>query len=209
MMWMMEDSNKSRHGDRRSVKKNVLLTGHPGCGKTTVLLRLKDRLCRAGLDVGGILCPEIREAGVRVGFRVIDILGREGILAHVSLQGRGNPRVGRYGVNLRDLDVISKEAFSKPADAYIVDEIGPMELRSSVFASEIDGILNSPKPVVAAVHLRTSWGFIGRVKARSDATILAVDSANRDRLPEHLAARILRTPEKTYLNHEPLDSRAP
>ena len=173
-----------------------MLTGHPGCGKTTVLLRLKDRLCRAGLEVGGILCPEIRETGGRVGFRVIDLLGREGILAHVSLQGRGNPTVGRYGVNLADLDGISREAFSRQADAYIVDEIGPMELKSRIFTAEIGRILNSPKPVVAAVHLRTSWGFIGKVKARPDATVVTVDSANRDRLPEHLAARILRTPKR-------------
>ncbi len=173
-----------------------MLTGRPGCGKTTVLVRLKDRLCRAGLEVGGILCPEVREASGRAGFRIIDILGREGILAHVSLQGRGNPTVGRYGVNLTDLDGISREAFSRPADAYIVDEIGPMELKSSVFATEIDRILDSPKPIVAAVHLRTSWGFIGRVKSRPDATMVTVDSGNRDRLPEHLAAQILRTPKR-------------
>ncbi len=173
------------------MKKNILLTGHPGCGKTTVLMRLRDRLCRAGLKIGGIICPEIREGGGRVGFRIIDLLGRRGVLAHVSLQGRENPGVGRYGVNLADLDGISREAFSRQADAFIVDEIGPMELKSRVFAAQIGRILDSPTPVVAAVHLRTSWGFIGRVKARPDARIVTVDSSNRERLPADLAAEIL------------------
>jgi nucleoside-triphosphatase len=173
------------------VKKNLLLTGHPGCGKTTVLMRVRDRLCGAGLCVGGIICPEIREGGRRAGFQIVDLLGRKGVLAHVDLLGRGNPSVGRYGVNLRDLDGISREAFSREPDAFIVDEIGPMELKSRVFAAEIGRVLDCSRPVLAAVHLRTSWGFIGRVKARPDAVIMTVDSDNRDRLPEDLTARIL------------------
>lgn len=175
------------------MKKNLLLTGPPGCGKTTVLLRLKDRLSRSGLKIGGIACPEVREGGQRSGFQIIDLLGRKGILAHTSLYRTGGPIVSRYGINLGDLDGISREAFARKADVFIVDEIGPMELKSSVFSTEIQRILDSPVPVVAAIHFRTSWGFIGRVKARQDSRIITVDSRNRDLLPSELSEELLGT----------------
>ena len=75
--------------------KNILLSGRPGVGKTTLLRKLAARL--PGVGVGGFFTEELRERGSRVGFRVATFDGEEGILAHRS--GRSGPRVGKYVVD--------------------------------------------------------------------------------------------------------------
>jgi len=63
---------------------NILLTGPPGVGKTTILEEIKNRIKEKEYSIGGIYCPEIRENGRRTGFNIIDISsGRKGILASV------------------------------------------------------------------------------------------------------------------------------
>ncbi|RLE84656.1 MAG: NTPase, partial [Thermoprotei archaeon] len=48
--------------------KNVLVTGRPGIGKTTAVLRAAEELRRRGLRIGGMVSREVRRGGVRVGF---------------------------------------------------------------------------------------------------------------------------------------------
>jgi len=167
-------------------KNNILITGSPGCGKTTVLLKLSEMLRADGYIVGGILSPEIRNGKYRSGFRIVDMLGGEGILSHVNLFREDVPKVSRYGINLDDLDRVSRSALNRHADVFIIDEIGPMELRSQVFISEVVGVLDSDVPVAASVHYRTSRGFAGDVKTREDTETLVLNSENRDTFPDLL-----------------------
>ncbi len=149
---------------------------------------LKER----GYTVGGIICPEIRKDGVRQGFEIVDLLGRRGTLAHVSLYSPAVPTISRYGVNTRDLDAISREALERRAEAFIVDEIGPMELRSRVFVSGVQRVLDSAAPVAAAVHYRAGGEFVSSVRMRPDATTTLVTPGNRDRLPGLICDAVIR-----------------
>jgi nucleoside-triphosphatase len=89
---------------------NILITGPPRIGKTTVIRRLWERLGAQGYGVGGLYCPEVRSDGERVGFDIVDVLiGESRLLAHAE---RGNgPRVGRYRVNVPGVDDICSVAF--------------------------------------------------------------------------------------------------
>ncbi len=82
--------------------KHVLLTGLPGCGKTTVICRvvelLKDR------RLAGFYTMEIREHGQRLGFEAVGLGGERVTLAHVGFHS--GPRVGRYGVDVEGFDGI-------------------------------------------------------------------------------------------------------
>ena len=82
----------------------LILTGAPGVGKTTVLTKTVDALKAKGISVGGMISREVREGNVRVGFEILDLTnGKRGWLAHVKGLG---PQVGKYHVNLDDLDNI-------------------------------------------------------------------------------------------------------
>ena len=51
--------------------KKLLLIGPPGCGKTTVLRRVVERL--SGLRLAGFYTREIRQRGQRAGFEAVGL----------------------------------------------------------------------------------------------------------------------------------------
>jgi nucleoside-triphosphatase len=105
--------------------KNLLLTGIPGCGKTTVLERVVKRLGK--LRLTGFLTLELREYGQRVGFEAVGMGGRRAILAHARFSSPAS--VGRYGVDPDRLVPLVEEELVQPpgsVDAFLIDEIGKM-----------------------------------------------------------------------------------
>jgi nucleoside-triphosphatase len=165
--------------------KNVLVTGAPGCGKTTVLRRMAERL--ADLRLAGFLTLELRERGQRVGFEAIDLNGQKAILAHVG--SRSPVRVGRYGVEPDRLIPLVEENLVRPegsVDVFLIDEVGKMECYCPSFVAAVRRILDGPVPVVASIALK-GGGFIAEVKARRDLHIVEVNHGNRDELPVRLA----------------------
>ena len=171
-----------------TTAKNLLLTGAPACGKTTVVRRVAERL--GDLRLAGFLTLELREHGQRVGFEAIDLSGRRTILAHV--RSRSPVRVGRYGVEPERLIPLIEENLVRPGasvDVFLIDEIGRMECSCPAFTESIRRVLEGPVPVLATVALK-GGGFIAEVKARPDVRIVEVTQGNRDDLPERLAARL-------------------
>jgi nucleoside-triphosphatase len=176
------------------MPNNFLVTGRPGSGKTSVIESTIKILQGHGLKAGGLYCPEIREGGVRLGFKIIDLMmGEERILAHVDQ--RDGPQVSRYRVNVKNVDEMSEAAIGcalREADFVVIDEIAPMEMYSEGFKHAVAAALDSDKPLLAIVHRRTTTGFIGDVKARKDVKIFEVTEGNRASLPKQLADMILK-----------------
>ncbi len=165
----------------------LLLTGRPGIGKTTVMLRLAGLL--AGRRLAGFTTAEIREAGRRVGFRGTTLDGREVVIAHESL--RGSPRVSRYGVDTGAIAVLAASLAPDPGvEVYLIDEIGKMECLCPQFVAAVERLASSPVPVVATVSER-GGGLIAQVKRWPDATLWQVTHANRDLLPARTGAWLL------------------
>jgi nucleoside-triphosphatase len=168
------------------LPKNLLLTGSPGCGKTTVVERLADRL--ADLRLAGFYTAEVRQGGRRVGFEAVGWHGRRAVLARL-----GAPsclRVGRYGVDPAALAPLLEDELERPAaavDLFFLDEIGKMEVASRRFCEAVGRVLDGPVPVVATVALR-GGGLIAAVKARPDVRLVTVTQENREQLPEELEA---------------------
>ena len=162
---------------------NILLTGMPGVGKTTLIRKVIDAL---GRPARGFYTEEIREAGRRVGFKIATLDGVEGVLAHVTIAGPA--RVSRYGVNTADIEAVGIPAITpaSPEDIIVIDEIGKMECVSQPFKDAAWAALESPNLVLATIAMR-GVGFIARVKARADSRLFEVTRRNRD----HLRAQIL------------------
>jgi nucleoside-triphosphatase len=172
----------------------LILTGAPGVGKTTVLTKTVDALKAKGVSVGGMVSREVREGGVRVGFEILDLTsGKHGWLAHVNGSG---PQVGRYHVNLNDLDNIGTAAIMQALEkcnAIAIDEIGPMELYSQKFKQAVAQALESKKLVLAVVHGKAKDPLVTQVKRRVDAEIFNVTFSNRENLAEQLIRKALDT----------------
>ncbi len=175
------------------AKRILLLTGSPGVGKTSVLLRIVESLKAKGYGVGGMISREVRVGGGRVGFEILDLnTGRRGWLAHVT-QKQG-PQVGRYRVNLGDLDGLGVEAITRAvtsSDAIIIDEIGPMELYSQKFREAIRKVAESGKLVVGIVHWKATDSLINEIKRRDDAEVHVVTLENRGNLHELVSGEAL------------------
>jgi nucleoside-triphosphatase len=168
----------------RPPANNLLLTGLPGCGKTTVVRRVVERL--SGRRLAGFYTQEIRREGRRLGFEAVALGGRRAVLAHVDL--RTKRRVGRYGVDVAALDaVVEAELRKSPddVDLFVIDEIGKMECFSRLFVEAATALLESTVPVLATIALK-GGGFIAEVKARPDVELLTVTAANRGDLPDRL-----------------------
>ena len=175
------------------MKRLFFVTGLPGVGKTTVLLRTADALKAEGYDVRGMISREIREQGTRVGFEIVNLYtGQKGWLAHVE-QPSG-PQVGKYRVNLDDLKNIGVnsvlDAITK-ADVIVVDEIGPMELFSQEFKDAILKAIESTKPVLGTIHFKAQNPIVNTIKARNDVEILEVTNKNRQTMHNLVTTKIL------------------
>ena len=139
-----------------------------------------------------MICSEVREGGVRVGFEIMDLsTGTRGWLAHVN-QPKG-PKIGKYHVNLTDLDVIGVGAILdalQNADILAVDEIGPMELSSTAFSKALVKAVESSKPIIGTIHYGLKNSILDSIKKREETEILKVTYKNRESLHNLIANKI-------------------
>lgn len=162
--------------------KNILITGLPGCGKTTLVERMVARL---DVPVAGFITRELRKRGTRVGFSIDALDGRTGVLAHVDCHSAF--RVGKYGVRIETVENLAVPALQATrADVLIViDEIGKMECLSEVFRRTVVDVLGSVNPVLATIVMKGD-AFIRKLKSRRDVSLLELNDANRDFMPSLL-----------------------
>ncbi len=165
------------------MNRNVLLTGRPGCGKTTLVRRVVSELARSA---GGFFTQELREDRERIGFKIVTLDGKEGVFAHVNFKTQQH--LGKYGLDLSPLETIGIEAVRKAFRARqftVIDEIGPMEIRSTVFREVVNNVLDSDAPLLGTITAR-SFPFTDAIKKRHDITLIEVRRGNRDQLVSEL-----------------------
>jgi len=180
------------------LKRLLFVTGQPGIGKTSVVLRVLDALKSMGYKAGGMISGEARERGVRMGFEIVDLQsGQRGWLAHVN-QPTG-PQVSKYRVNLKDLNAVGANSIITAlsnADIIVVDEIGPMELFSPAFKEAVNQAIKSNKPLLGTIHFKARDPLINTIKAREDAEILEVTYENREHLHRTIIDKVVQSLQK-------------
>jgi nucleoside-triphosphatase len=163
-----------------SKSAKILLTGLPGCGKTTAVMQIIANLnCK---KVVGFYTQEIREANIRKGFQWKRLDGPEGILAHADI--KSSFRVGKYRV-----DVVGFEKSVVPVldfdrtdiELFVIDEIGKMECMSEKFVAAVRRLFASEKSVLATVAQKGT-GLISEVKNYPGAKLFHLTHQNRDKI---------------------------
>ena len=157
-------------------RRIILLTGLPGCGKTTLVRSVVERL--GDLRLAGFFTQELLGADDRrVGFEAIGLNGNRANLAHV--QSKSKIRVGRYGVELEGFERLLSEELDGDCDAdlFVVDEIGKMECYSRRFVDLVQQLLDGETRVLATAAMR-GGGLIQKVKQRQDVDLITVSAGN-------------------------------
>eukprot|EP00013_Stygamoeba_regulata_P021991 CAMPEP_0177659292 /NCGR_PEP_ID=MMETSP0447-20121125/17362_1 /TAXON_ID=0 /ORGANISM="Stygamoeba regulata, Strain BSH-02190019" /LENGTH=193 /DNA_ID=CAMNT_0019164147 /DNA_START=119 /DNA_END=701 /DNA_ORIENTATION=+ len=173
----------------------LLITGPPGVGKTTALRSVFERLSANGVVVEGFFTQEDRPqgGGSRVGFTLSTWDGaHQAQLAHANLTSP--VQVGRYGVDVRNMDDFSKYLVpptskeKRVGSVFLVDEVGKMECAaSSLFCKRMEALLSTAGCVVVATVAQHGGGLVAKVKKWPGVEIIEVGIANRAVLPQHLA----------------------
>jgi nucleoside-triphosphatase len=156
--------------------KNIFVTGPPRCGKSTLIEKL---ILRIEKPMTGFFTREIRERGRRTGFLITTLHGNHGVLAHKNIKSKF--RVGKYGVNLPDIDqiVVPSMLPTKPTEIVVVDEVGKMECFSLQFRQTLMKMLDSDHQVIGSIAQKGDR-FIQEIKARDDVLLVEVSDENRD-----------------------------
>lgn len=163
------------------------ITGMPGVGKTSTLVKIVNHLQESGYTVEGMITEPIMEKDKRVGFEVIDWQTKEReVFAHVDIDSKDS--VGKYGVDIDALEQIGVPAVEKAIrdediDIIIIDEIGKMEMLSEKFCKVVIDALDSDKPIMVTLHKKSRSPLLQDVRRRDDIRILEVTPVNRNLLP--------------------------
>ncbi len=163
--------------------KNIFVTGKPGCGKTTLIKEISKKL---NSKIFGFYTEEIREKEKRVGFKIKTLDKKEGILAHIKIKSKY--QVGKYRVNLKDLEEIGVKALEKAIKEkkiVLIDEIGKMELFSEKFKKAVLKALNSENKVLGTIMLKRN-PFCDKIKERKDTKIFYLKKENFKKIKKEI-----------------------
>lgn len=163
--------------------KNILLTGQPWCGKSTLL----DKIIQPIQDKEGILTKQLLdETGQRTGFELdysdkctFPLASKTKITPYLFANKR-------Y-IQTPWLQSIAQHTKRNVGTLLYLDEIAPMQLYVPEFAGFANKMLNSDNLVLGTIkqdHLGHS--FIRQVKTRKDCLILTLNDTTRPSIESFL-----------------------
>ena len=167
-----------------------LLTAPPRTGKSTAIKKIVNML--GPNNCGGFYTEEIRENGERIGFRVVSLNGKEGILATVSFNSPH--KISKYGVDLKvfedtGLEELYRSIDSKYIKYLIIDEIGPMQLFSNEYKELLLRMLSIDKPVIGTAFY-ANYDWLDEFKKNKQIKLIEINENNRNIIPLQIVEEV-------------------
>ncbi len=157
------------------MQKNILITGQPKSGKSTLLRKL----IAAIDDKVGFVANEVLVGGERVGFEVETNRGLKAPLANVAIKTAH--KVSKYYVDVEGLEsVLPEVADFQPATLLYLDEIGEMQLFSEKFKDLVLDYLNAENTCVATISAVFENDYTRSLKERDDIILVEISADNRE-----------------------------
>ena len=167
-----------------------VLTAPPKMGKSTAIKKIINML--GAKNCCGFYTKEIIEDGKRVGFKIVTLSGKEGILADVSYDGEYI--IGKYGVNLKEFEKVAltelESIINADSNKYvIIDEIGPMQLFSDKYKELLLKIASTDKKIVGTAFYE-SYDWLDDFKKLDNVELIEIDEMNRNDIPMEVVEKI-------------------
>jgi len=163
--------------------KNIFVTGPPGCGKTTLIKEILEEL---KVPARGFFTQEIRKGKERIGFEILTLTGKRGILAKKGF--KSSFRVSKYGVILRDLEEMGVKEIEEGLKGdflIVIDELGKMELFSEKFRKVILEALDTKNKILGTIMLKPN-PFCDKIKERKDTKVFYLKRENFQKVKEEI-----------------------
>ncbi|KAH8380105.1 hypothetical protein KR009_009016, partial [Drosophila setifemur] len=165
-----------------------------GVGKTTLVRKISKKLLEKR-SLRGFYTEEVRggggggaEGGQRIGFDVVTLAGKRGILARVQPGDRlRRPKVGNYSVYVQDFEDLALPELLPEGELVIIDEVGRMELFSKRFESAIGELLQQKITLLVTVpEKKSNLPLVEQLKKWPGVISVHVMKANRDSLVQRV-----------------------
>jgi len=177
----------------------VCITGRPGVGKSTAFFKIVEGLRNNGINVFGFYCPEVREQGKRIGFRIVDLVTGDSdwlaiVMDRVStiniVPGR---RIGRYIVNERCVQIAERALKALPPEPRVlaIDEIGPMELSIPKLRMLMLNAISREKNALLVIHRNLSDKEFLTLFRERNADVVVLNEHNRNYIPMQILEKFL------------------
>jgi len=167
----------------------IAIIGKPRSGKTTLVKGIYHILKNQGREPVGFYTEEIRRAGRRYGFDMVNLNGERLPLARV---GSHSPfKVGKYAVFIDSIEKTLKELMpqANKNSILIIDEIGKMELLYPPFAEFIENIWQSLDSIIVTIPITDIHPLVKSIRNTADITV-NLDSQKVE--PQMLAEKLMR-----------------
>ncbi len=157
------------------MRKNILITGLPKSGKSTLLKEIIGDLN----NTVGFVTNEVLKGTDRIGFNIETSTGNEIVLARTDNETQ--IKVSKYYVDVENLNRILPEITSFSInDILYIDEIGQMQLFSSEFEAFVTNYLNSKNTCIATLTSVYQNQFIDHLKSRNDIILIEISPITRE-----------------------------
>lgn len=186
----------------------MLITGSPGCGKTTFCRKIIDSTRTDGARIGGVLAPAVYRDGDHIGADAVDLTtGKSAPIMRAAYSEDARAYCGsRWLIMRQGLDLARsalERAIRQRFDLIVVDEFGPLELAGGGIRQEALDAWDSGRDVLLVARSKIADEVVRTLGRPPDLRIVPeAPSVKREYALEGLtaAAAVARAYERPALH---------